>query len=61
MKMQMRFDGTLGFAGGIVEPGETPEEAVNRELSEEWGRVGGVCSTALGRSVGGEWCAVRQL
>lgn len=36
--MQMRFDGTLGFGGGIVDPGETPEEAVNRELSEEFGR-----------------------
>lgn len=40
VKMQMRFDGTLGFAGGIVDAGETPEEAVNRELSEEFGRSG---------------------
>ena len=44
--MQMRFDGTLGFAGGMVDPGETPEDAVNRELSEEFGMsivVGQLC------------------
>ena len=35
--MQMRFDGTLGFPGGVVDEGESPEEAVSRELSEELG------------------------
>lgn len=30
----MRFDGTLGFPGGIADKGETPEMAVNREMSE---------------------------
>lgn len=38
--MQVRFDGTLGFPGGIVDEGETPEGAVTRELLEEMG--GGV-------------------
>ena len=33
----MRFDGYLGFPGGLVDPGETPVEAVNRELKEEVG------------------------
>ena len=35
--MQVRFDGTLGFPGGIVDKGETPEVAVNREMYEELG------------------------
>ena len=35
--MQVRFDGTLGFPGGIVDEGETPEVAVNREMCEELG------------------------
>ena len=35
--MQVRFDGTLGFPGGIVDKGETPEVAVNREMCEELG------------------------
>jgi len=33
----MRFDGTLGFPGGIVNKGETPEMAVNREMCKELG------------------------
>lgn len=33
--MQMRFDGHLGFPGGLVDDGETPEEAVTREMEEE--------------------------
>ena len=33
----MRYDGTLGFPGGIADKGETPEMAVNREMSEEFG------------------------
>jgi U8 snoRNA-decapping enzyme len=33
--MQMRFDGHLGFPGGLVDAEEDPTLAVNRELSEE--------------------------
>ncbi|GFO42813.1 U8 snorna-decapping enzyme [Plakobranchus ocellatus] len=36
-KMQMRFDGTLGFPGGLMDPGETPVQCLNRELYEEIG------------------------
>ena len=35
--MQMRFDGTLGFPGGIVDAGETPDHACSRECWEELG------------------------
>lgn len=35
--MQMRFDGVLGFPGGLVDEGETPVEGVNREMKEEIG------------------------
>lgn len=35
--MQMRFDGLLGFPGGLVDPGEDPLAAANRELLEEIG------------------------
>ena len=35
--MQMRFDGTLGFIGGVVDRGESPEEACTRECCEELG------------------------
>uniref|UniRef100_A0A7S4URW4 U8 snoRNA-decapping enzyme n=2 Tax=Guillardia theta TaxID=55529 RepID=A0A7S4URW4_GUITH len=33
--MQVRFDGKLGFFGGIVEPGESMQQALVRELREE--------------------------
>ena len=33
--MQMRFDGKLGFPGGLVEPGEDIVAGLNRELVEE--------------------------
>ena len=36
-QMQMRSDGLLGFPGGLVDPGESPLQAVNRELEEEIG------------------------
>ena len=35
--MQMRFDGLIGFPGGLVDPGEDPLTALNRELHEEIG------------------------
>ena len=35
--MQMRFDGTLGFAGGMIDEGESPEQCVTREFQEEIG------------------------
>merc|ERR1712150_26163 len=35
--MQHRFDGMLGFPGGLVNPGENLTEGLNRELHEEIG------------------------
>ncbi|XP_069135415.1 U8 snoRNA-decapping enzyme-like [Argopecten irradians] len=35
--MQMRFDGVIGFPGGLVDPGEDPVVAANREMVEEIG------------------------
>ncbi|XP_076132755.1 U8 snoRNA-decapping enzyme [Alosa pseudoharengus] len=35
--MQMRFDGLLGFPGGLVEPKENLEAGLSRELGEELG------------------------
>ena len=42
--MQIRFDGTLGFPGGVVDKGETPEMAVNREMCEELGCSPDICT-----------------
>lgn len=33
--MQMRFDGYIGFPGGLVDEGENDVQALNRELQEE--------------------------
>ena len=33
----MRFDGTLGFPGSILDKGETLEITVNREMGEQLG------------------------
>ena len=30
-----RFDGRLGFPGGLVDPGENVEEGLNREVKGE--------------------------
>ncbi|ELU05085.1 hypothetical protein CAPTEDRAFT_51452, partial [Capitella teleta] len=37
LQMQSRFDGNMGFPGGLMDKGpqETPVEALNRELVEE--------------------------
>lgn len=36
-KLQLRFDGTIGFPGGFVDTEESLEDALRRELSEELG------------------------
>jgi len=35
--LQLRFDGKIGFPGGIIEDEETAEQAAERELDEEFG------------------------
>ena len=35
--MQLRFDGALGFPGGLIDPGEAIVDGLNRECSEELG------------------------
>ena len=35
--MQLRFDGALGFPGGLIDPGEVIVDGLNRECSEEIG------------------------
>ena len=39
--LQLRFDGTLGFPGGFIEDGESIENGLKRELSEELGPTAG--------------------
>ena len=35
LMMQLRFDGLLGFPGGLIDAGENILEGLNRELREE--------------------------
>ena len=35
--LQMRFDGLIGFPGGLIDPGEDAVTGLNRELEEEIG------------------------
>lgn len=42
-KMQVRFDGTIGFPGGLIDPGEDVVTGLNRELKEELGLGPGDC------------------
>ena len=35
MHFKVRFDGLLGFPGGLVDEGESVEQGLNRELEEE--------------------------
>ena len=35
--MHLRFDGYLGYPGGLIDPGETIIEGVSREIKEEIG------------------------
>ena len=35
--MQLRFDGALGFPGGLIDPGEAIVDGLNRECVEEIG------------------------
>ncbi len=47
------------LAGGVVDPGETPEEAAGRELAEELG-ITGVSLTPIARVAwDGEWQGLR--
>ena len=41
LQLQLRFDGTVGFPGGFVEEGESIENGLKRELSEELGPTAG--------------------
>ena len=37
MLLQVRFDGMLGFPGGLIAAGEATVDGLNRELAEEVG------------------------
>ena len=59
--MQVRFDGTFGFPGGVVDEAETPEEAVTREVVEEVGKIGGGGQEQKeGRKNGGQLVILRS-
>lgn len=36
-QMHLRFDGTFGFPGGLIKPGEDVVDGLNREMAEEIG------------------------
>ena len=44
--MNMRFDGYIGFPGGVVEKGESICEGLKRELKEEIGLDIAECETS---------------
>jgi len=44
--LQLRFDGLIGFPGGLVDPGEDIETGLNRELVEEIGLDAGLSRLA---------------
>jgi len=37
VNLHMRFDGRIGFPGGLIDPGENTETGLNREIMEEIG------------------------
>jgi len=45
VNMHLRFDGRLGFPGGLLDPGESIETALNREIAEEMGEGNPAVST----------------
>jgi 8-oxo-dGTP pyrophosphatase MutT (NUDIX family) len=55
--MQQRHDESWSLPAGAVEPGETPAQAVSREVFEETGLI--VEATAVLGVVGGAACRVR--
>ena len=63
LQMQVRFDGTLGFPGGLVHSteGELPEAAVSREFAEESGCVGPEVSFSAGDHVATNYSAKTRL
>ena len=63
LQMQVRFDGTLGFPGGLVHSaeGELPEAAVSREFAEESGSVGLEVSFSAGDHVTTHYSAETRL
>lgn len=59
--MQMRFDGNLGFPGGLVDPGEDRVTALNRELKEEMGLDVSKHAVAEANHVVTHWSVVKRL
>eukprot|EP00088_Acartia_fossae_P015363 TRINITY_DN18402_c0_g1_i1.p1 TRINITY_DN18402_c0_g1~~TRINITY_DN18402_c0_g1_i1.p1 ORF type:complete len:225 (-),score=25.92 TRINITY_DN18402_c0_g1_i1:90-686(-) len=45
ISMHMRFDGKLGFPGGLIDEGEDVETGLNREFKEEMGLELGILKT----------------
>jgi 8-oxo-dGTP pyrophosphatase MutT (NUDIX family) len=55
--VHQRPDGSWSLPAGAVEPGETPAQAIVREVHEETGLV--VCAERIAGIVGGSSCRVR--